>query len=97
MTFIRFIHNNILTLNLMMERAGMSEMDIYNRTRDVFLHYKLPFDSPPPVGSATERSLPIVGCRRCGEYGDSWNYQGFLLELAGDVVAGEGATDVAGG
>jgi len=26
----------------------MSEMDIYNRTRDVFLHYKLPYDAPPP-------------------------------------------------
>ena len=25
----------------------MSEMDIYNHTRDVFRHYKLPFDTPP--------------------------------------------------
>lgn len=32
----------------MMERAGMSEMDIYNRTRDVFLHCKLHYDRPPP-------------------------------------------------
>jgi hypothetical protein len=32
----------------MMGRAGMSATDIYNRTRDVFLHYKLPFDSEPP-------------------------------------------------
>jgi hypothetical protein len=29
-------------------RAGMSEMDIYNRTRDVFLYFKLPYDAPPP-------------------------------------------------
>jgi len=39
---------NWVPLNLMMERAGMSEMDIFNRTRDVFLHYKLPYDSEPP-------------------------------------------------
>ena len=32
----------------MMERAGMSEMDIYNRTRDVFLHNALSYDSEPP-------------------------------------------------
>jgi len=31
----------------MMERAEMSEMDIYNCTRDVFLHFKLPYDAPP--------------------------------------------------
>ncbi len=28
----------------------MSELDIYNRTRDIFLHYKLPYDSEPPEG-----------------------------------------------
>jgi hypothetical protein len=31
-----------------MERAGMSEMDIYHRTRDVFHYFNLPFDAPPP-------------------------------------------------
>jgi hypothetical protein len=36
------------TLTMMMERAGMSEMDIYNRTRDVFHHFKLPYTSEPP-------------------------------------------------
>ena len=30
-----------------MERAGMSELDIYHRTRDVFLYFNLPFDAPP--------------------------------------------------
>jgi hypothetical protein len=49
MAFIRFIQKNFIPLNLMMERTGMSEMDIYNRTRDVLLHYKRPFDSEPPV------------------------------------------------
>lgn len=33
--------------NGQMECAGMSEMDIYNRSRD-FLHYGLPYDAPPP-------------------------------------------------
>ena len=38
MDLIRFIQKNFGPLNAMMERAGMSEMDIYNRTRDIFLH-----------------------------------------------------------
>jgi hypothetical protein len=50
MDLIRFIQKNFMPLNEMMMRAGMSEMDIYNRTRDVFFHYKLPYDSPPPLG-----------------------------------------------
>lgn len=45
---IRFVEKNFAPLNLMMERAGMSEMDNYNRTRDVFLYYQLPFDCEPP-------------------------------------------------
>ena len=47
---IAFISENFAPLNAMMERAGMSEMDIYNRTRDIFLYYKLPYDAPPPEG-----------------------------------------------
>ena len=31
MELIRFIHKNIVQLNLMMERAGMSEMDGYSQ------------------------------------------------------------------
>ena len=50
MDLIRFITKNFGPLNAMMERAGMSEMDIYNRARDVFLHYKLPYDAPPQGG-----------------------------------------------
>ena len=46
---LRFIPKNFVPLNEMMMRAGMSEMDIYNRTRDVFHHFKLPYDSEPPV------------------------------------------------
>ncbi len=45
-----FITKNFGPLNAMMERAGMSEMDIYNRTCDVFHYFKLLYDSPPPEG-----------------------------------------------
>ena len=48
MDLIRFIQKNFGPLNAMMERAGMSEMDIYNRTRDIFHHYKLPYNAQPP-------------------------------------------------
>jgi len=48
---IRFISKNFIPLNTMMERAGMSEMDIYLRTRDIFLYFKLPYDSEPPPSS----------------------------------------------
>ena len=51
MDLIRFIQKNFVPLNTMMERAGMSEMDIYHRTRDIFRYFKLPFDSPPPTES----------------------------------------------
>ena len=37
----------------MMERAGMSEMDIYHRTRDIFLYFKLQYDTEQPVGCAS--------------------------------------------
>lgn len=41
---IRFIEKNFTPLNSMLELAGMSELDIYHRTRDVLLYFKLPFD-----------------------------------------------------
>ncbi len=47
---LRFIPKNFMPLNEMMMRAGMNEMDIYNRTRDVFHHFKLPYDAEPPEG-----------------------------------------------
>ena len=34
--------------NAMMERAGMSELAIYQRTKEVFEHFHLPFDAEPP-------------------------------------------------
>lgn len=48
MDLIRFIQKNFAPLNQMMESSGMSEMDIYNRTWDVFLHYKPPYGAEPP-------------------------------------------------
>ena len=47
MDLLNFIPKNFVPLNEMMMRAGMSEMDIYNRTRDVFHHFHLPYDAPP--------------------------------------------------
>jgi hypothetical protein len=38
---LRFIERNFIPLNTMMERAGMSEMDIFH-------YFKLPYDAPPP-------------------------------------------------
>ena len=48
MDLLNFIIKNFGPLNAMMERAGMSEMDIYDRTRDIFHYFKLPYDAPPP-------------------------------------------------
>jgi hypothetical protein len=32
----------------MMERAGMSERAIYDRSRGIFHHFHLPYDAEPP-------------------------------------------------
>ena len=44
------IHRDLVQLNAMMERAGMSELAIYERTRKVFRHFHLPFHAEPPEG-----------------------------------------------
>lgn len=46
---IKFIERNFIPLNIMMERAYMSEMDIYNRTRKICYYFKLPFDALSPI------------------------------------------------
>jgi len=48
MDLIGFIQRNFGPLNAMMDRARMSDMEIYNRTRDLFHYSNLPFDAPPP-------------------------------------------------
>ncbi len=45
---LSFITQNFAPLNLMMDRAGMSEMDIYQRSGDIFRYFGLPYDAPPP-------------------------------------------------
>lgn len=46
---LRFIEKNFTPPNAMMERAGMTEQDIYNRTKEVFAHFGLPYEAAPPV------------------------------------------------
>ncbi|MGB6223024.1 hypothetical protein [Haloferula sp.] len=48
MELLHFIQRNFVPLNMMMERAGMSETDIYQRSGDIFRYYGLPYDAPPP-------------------------------------------------
>jgi hypothetical protein len=50
MDLLNFIIKNFGPLNAMMERAGMTEMDIYDRTRDIFHYFNLPYDAEPPEG-----------------------------------------------
>jgi hypothetical protein len=49
---INFIKRDFLPMNLMCERAEMSERGIYDRTKAVFEYFGLPFDvEPPPAAS----------------------------------------------
>jgi hypothetical protein len=66
MDLLRFIPKNFVPLNEMMVRAGMSEMGIYNRTRDVFHHFHLPYDSEPPGGGSLTIRVPGLPWRRRG-------------------------------
>lgn len=43
MELLRFI-----PMNEMFERAGASEVAIFQRTKAVMEYYKMPFDVPPP-------------------------------------------------
>ena len=48
MELIRFVSDGFLPMNAMCERANLSELDIFNRTAEIFRYYNLPFDAPPP-------------------------------------------------
>lgn len=48
MDLIQFIQRNFAQFNAMMERAGMSELAIYQRAKEVFEHFHLPIDAEPP-------------------------------------------------
>ena len=45
---VRFISGGFVPMNEMFERAGMSERQIYNRTKAVFEYFNLPFDVGTP-------------------------------------------------
>ena len=49
MELVRFISDGFAPMNEMCDRAGMSEFDIWKRTRAVFGYFALPFDAPPPL------------------------------------------------
>jgi hypothetical protein len=42
---VHFIARDFPHMNSLCERAGMSEGDIFRRTRELFLYFKLPFDA----------------------------------------------------
>ena len=48
MELLRFISGGFIPMNEMFERAGASELAIFQRTKAVMEYYKLPFDVPPP-------------------------------------------------
>ena len=45
---IRFIKRDFMPMNLMCERAEISERGIFDRTKAVFEYFNLPFDAEPP-------------------------------------------------
>lgn len=45
---IQFISGGFAPMNEMCERAGMSERQIFERTKAVFEYFNLPFDAGPP-------------------------------------------------
>ena len=51
MEVVQFISGGFVPMNEMCERAGMSERQIFERTKAVFEYFNLPFDagSPPKV------------------------------------------------
>lgn len=48
---VRFISDDFPAMNEMCERAGMTEREIYNRSKAVFEYFGFPFNvGPPPEG-----------------------------------------------
>jgi hypothetical protein len=47
---VRFLSKDFMPMNLMCERAGMSERLIYDRTKALFDYFDLPFAEEPPNG-----------------------------------------------
>ena len=45
---LQFIGQSFLPMNVMCERAEMSEQFIYDRTKEIFDYFGLPFDTAQP-------------------------------------------------
>ena len=45
---VQFISAGFVPMNEMCERAGMNELQIFERTKAVFEYFNLPFDAPEP-------------------------------------------------
>ena len=46
---LKLFQRDFTPMNLMCERAEMSERGIYDRTKAVFEYFNLPFDVEPPA------------------------------------------------
>jgi hypothetical protein len=49
MEVLQFISSGFKPMNELCERVGMSERQIFERTKAVFEYFKLPFEAAPPV------------------------------------------------
>lgn len=64
---IAFLKRDFVPMNLMCERAHMSERAIYDRTKAVFEYFNLPFDAePPPATSPDDPAQPVRTIARVG-------------------------------
>jgi len=45
---VRFLSKDFMPMNVMCDRAEMSERSIYDRSKAVFSYFHLPFDAEPP-------------------------------------------------
>ena len=64
---LNFIKHDFMPMNLMCERAEMSERGIYDRTKAVFEYFGLPFDAePPPATILDDAPEPVRGTARIG-------------------------------
>lgn len=52
---LNFLKRDFMPMNLMCERAKISELGIYERTKAIFQFFNLPFDAEPPLGFSHER------------------------------------------
>ena len=64
---IQFIKRDFMPMNLMCERAEISEGGIYDRTKAVFEYFGLPFDAePPPAPARHVFPQPMRGTAKIG-------------------------------